>query len=248
MFCLSVIVQILLESLPISSSTHLALLGCALPQPVDFFAHGPTALMLLIYFRHDIAAVFAESSQAWATVWGYGVKLFVAELMTGVVFLILRATALTIPLWLGLAITTFLLFSLLLLPRCISGRCSKTVSWSVILTVGCVQALALLPGISRLASTLVAARWIGLDPAIGFRLSCALQVPPFGAAALLGLWQISRVPDYHTLLSPQCIAALLLAMVGGYLLLRLVDRLYRDDRLWIFGCYMLIPLMIALFF
>ncbi len=247
MFCLYVLVQILLESLPISSSTHTALLGLSAPQSIDFFAHGPTALMLLIYFRDEIYTFFSQKSLGWRPWILYGAKIFVAELVTCFFFLLFRYSGFTLSLWFGLLTTMFLLFSLKLAPHIVSRRVSRTVSWSALLAVAVVQGLSLLPGISRLASTLVIARWAGLEARTAFKLSCALQAPLFGAAALLGLWQISGLPEYQAVLSFSCLGGTVLAMIAAYLLLAFVERLYCREKLWIFGFYMIVPFVLSLF-
>lgn len=247
MFCLYVLVQILLESLPISSSAHVALLGLSAPQSIDFFAHGPTALMLLIYFRDEIYTFFSQKSLGWRAWILYGTKIFVAELVTCFFFLLFRYTGFTLPLWFGLLITMLLLISLKLAPHVVSRRVSRNLSWSTLLVIAVTQGLSLLPGISRLASTLVVARWAGLEARTAFKLSCALQAPLFGAAALLGLWQISGLPEFQAIFSFSCLGGIVLAMVAAYLLLAFVEQFYCREKLWLFGFYMIIPFVLSLF-
>lgn len=249
MFCLYVVVQVLLESLPISSSGHTVLFGLQAPQSVDFLAHGPTALMLLAYFRNEIGTFFSQMRFGLWPWFIYGAKIATAEVITGLFFIFFHYTGRTIPLWMGLLITALLLLSLLWTQRFVSRRVvSRDLPWSVVVVLGITQGLALLPGISRLASTLVIARWAGLESHTAFNFSCALQVPLFGGAALLGLWQVLSIPGFESIFSWQCLVSIGIAMMLAYVLLHMVERLYREERLWPIGLYMIIPLVCALFF
>ncbi len=58
-------------------------------------------------------------------------------------------------------------------------------SWWRAFGIGCAQALALIPGISRSGTTLVAGVWSGLDYASSARFSFLLATPIIGAAGLL---------------------------------------------------------------
>lgn len=248
MFCLYVLLQILLESLPISSSSHVALLGMQVPRCVDFFAHGPTVLMLLIYFRDEIYTFFSLRGRSRWPMWlGYSVKIFVAELITVGCFVVFKQSYISLPLWCGLLITAILLFSLKIAPFFTLRRSLHTVRWSVVVLLGLTQGISLLPGISRLASTLVVARWAGIEEAVAFRFSCALQVPIFAAAGLWGLWDCWGCAPGTTLFTGWCLLGILIATTGAYYLLKVVERLYRQQQLWLVGFYMLVPIFCALF-
>lgn len=249
MFCLYTLVQILLESLPISSSGHTTLLGLSAPQSVDFFAHGPTVLMLLIYFRNELGTFFSQTRFGWGPWVLYGAKILVAELITVVFFLLFKYSGVTISLWLGFLITGLLLLSLNRAARLVPQRVvSRDIPWSSVIIIGLTQGIALLPGISRLASTLVISRWAGIESHTAFKFSCALQVPLFGGAALLGLWQVLPVPEAQSLFGWPCLVGSVFAMIVAYLLLHMVEALYCGERLWPLGLYMVLPLVISLFF
>lgn len=61
----------------------------------------------------------------------------------------------------------------------------ETLRWSRALLIGCVQALALIPGISRSGVTLVAGLAAGLDYAASARFSFLLATPIIAAAGVL---------------------------------------------------------------
>lgn len=240
--------QILLESLPISSSGHTTLLGLSAPQSVDFFAHGPTVLMLLAYFRNEIGTFFSQIRFGWWPWLVYGAKICVAELITIAFFLFFHFTSITIPLWSGFLITGLLLLSLNGAARLVSRRVvSRDIPWLPVIIIGITQGIALLPGISRLASTLVIARWAGLESRTAFKFSCALQVPLFGGAALLGLWQVVGTPAQEGLFALPCLVGIFGAMAVAYMLLGMVEELYCGERLWPLGLYMAVPIIYSFF-
>lgn len=246
MFYFFVPLQILLESLPISSSSHLALLGYQPTTALDFFAHGPTVLVLLIYFRNDIYTLLAQWSYQWHRVMPYFIKLLCAEVPAIFMkFFIFKTSKIVIPLWGGLAITGLMLLSLRL---CRPVRRGSDLSWKAVLAIGIMQGFALLPGISRLASTLVVARWCGVDQRTAFRFTCALQIPLFAGASMIGLWLlIAGDPANAYVWSFSSIMLICLAMIGAYFLLKMIERLYCTDRLWPVGFYMAVPLLFSLF-
>ena len=66
-------------------------------------------------------------------------------------------------------------------------RSAQPLRWDKALVIGLVQGIALLPGISRLASVFVATRWLGYNNRQAFEISWMIQVPLIAAAATKGL-------------------------------------------------------------
>lgn len=60
-------------------------------------------------------------------------------------------------------------------------------SWRQAVKVGCMQVIALIPGISRTGSTIAGGLWAGLSHEDALRFSFLLATPVIGAAALLEL-------------------------------------------------------------
>lgn len=238
---LYLLMQIFLESLPISSSGHLDLLGLSVPWSVDFFAHGPTVLMLLVYFIPQLRA-FLFSPLCRARMCGrLLLMLFLAECFTPFFYLLFYFTLSKPPLWFGFLCTMLLLLSL----KFVRGASSDAISFKQAMAVGFVQGLALLPGVSRLASTYVVGRWMGLSATTSFRLSCALQIPLFAGGALLGTYELWSKNQLAPFLTPSCFVAMIFASIGAFFLLKLVEKSMQQERFWIFGLYMIIPTVAA---
>jgi undecaprenyl-diphosphatase len=107
------------------------------------------------------------------------------------------------------------------------------------LIMGLAQVLALVPGTSRSAVTIVSGMFSGLDRATAARLSFLLSLPAVGAAGLLEAWQ-QRAEIFGT--SEAIITAAagtLSAGVVGYVAVRWLLRLLSTQTLWPFIFYRL---------
>jgi undecaprenyl-diphosphatase len=81
------------------------------------------------------------------------------------------------------------------------------------LIIGCAQAFAVIPGVSRSGSTLMAAMALGLTREASARFSFLLSVPVVAAA---GVFEMPKVLRAHDLSSNTLAIGLLAAAVAGY--------------------------------
>jgi len=108
------------------------------------------------------------------------------------------------------------------------------------LILGAVQGLALLPGISRFATTVVAAQYLGMSPRratqFSFLMFFPLMVAAFvfnGLPAVMGNLELFTVPVLATIVG---------ATTLSFAAFALSYCLVLTQRLWWFGVYMLVPL------
>jgi undecaprenyl-diphosphatase len=102
------------------------------------------------------------------------------------------------------------------------------------LLVGCAQALALVPGVSRSGITLVAGMAIGLRRDAAARFSFLLSVPAIGAAGVFELPKVLRADG----VSPwMLLAGLLAAAVSGYASIAWLLRYLRTRATTVFVVY-----------
>jgi len=178
-------IQIILESLPLSSSGHLALIYYVtgeknLSSSLMWLAHAPTVILIIGYFRRTALLLLRypwRTRAIWykLCIWGMS-----AECMTVLFYCALRSVI--FPLWLGFCITAVLLASTL---WCTSPFVRPT--WWHYILIGCAQGVAVLPGVSRLAVTYSIGRWCGLAPLKSFNISWMFAFPLYGAASLVGI-------------------------------------------------------------
>ena len=107
------------------------------------------------------------------------------------------------------------------------------------LTMGLMQVLALVPGVSRSGATLSSGILTGLDRATAARFSFLLSLPAVGAAGLLEAWQ-QRGEIFGS--APAAMAAAIgtvAAAVVGYASIRWLLALLTSHTLWPFVAYRL---------
>jgi undecaprenyl-diphosphatase len=122
-----------------------------------------------------------------------------------------------------------------------SSRASKPIanlSYPASLFIGLAQAAALLPGISRSGSSMVAGLLCDLDHEDAARFSFLLATPVIGAAALLEIPKLFA-PGAHLVLV-QAIAGGIAAGIAAYLSVAFLTRYFRSNDLRPFGWYCLI--------
>jgi len=258
-----IITQIITESLPISSSGHVALLCMLLgfslydmvpittiPQSwlmqqlmarsIDHFLHGPTIFIVALFFYHRWTALL----KYWRRTLPMMVKLAcyvgIADCITGLFFLGLRyAPVSTFPLGIGFVITALALASL---AWCTKQGESLTARKAIML--GIVQGCALLPGVSRFATTYTVARWLALSPRHALETAWMIQMPLMGISfihSLIVFWQIG-IPDQ--ILNMDTAFVMMVASIGGWYALRCAAYVSDRQKMWWFAYYMVIPFVV----
>jgi undecaprenyl-diphosphatase len=244
------VIQGLTEFLPVSSSGHLVLAQTIFGiQPANAFVydivlHLGTALAALVFFRHDVTNVLRgllpPYRQAPPELLGARrllVLLAAATVPTAVIGLSFKdffeglfasPTAVVV----ALAVTgTFLIASSLL--QSASQPLDRAPWWKAVL-VGVAQGVAIVPGISRSGSTIVAGLTIGLRREDAVRFSFLLFLPAILGATLL---ELRHPPVGAGVPTSLAAAGFVTAAMTGYLAILLVLRWTRDGKLWQFGLY-----------
>ncbi len=186
------------EFLPVSSSAHLRvareLMGVAPSQAMllfDLACHLGTLLVLLWQLRKEILG----RSRAIEG-WNYRqlvVGGLVALLPLPCVYLLFKQAHLSN--WGMQATSLFWLVTacILLLTQWKAREQKSSPRRREALVVGCAQALALLPGLSRMAVTLSSARLLGWQKRDALLFSLLLAIPTIGGGLLLELLQVYRL-------------------------------------------------------
>ncbi len=202
------IVQGLTEFLPVSSSGHLVivqeLMGVKeLGATFELLVHLGTLCSVLIYFRKRILAIALSPlkkdavKERWTILY-----LFIATLPAVVAALLFKdqiEEAFDSPLVACsmLIVTGFLL----LLPKWIPHKEGQLKSRSA-LAMGCGQALALMPGISRSGTTIISGRLSGVQASQAAEFSFLMAIPAILGAAVFKLKDISEMARQEGNLGP----------------------------------------------
>jgi len=211
---LMAIMQGISELFPISSLGHSVLVPALLHWPIDresawflpfiVVLHLGTAVALLIYFRHDWLRLFGGLWRARGGTDNPEARLFwllvVGTIPAGILGLLLEHKIRA--LFGGYTIVAaFLAINGLILiwgDRLKHRRARhrlEDLSWGKAFAIGCAQALALIPGISRSGASLIAGLAAGLGYDAAARMSFLLATPIITAAGVLEVPKLMHHAD-----------------------------------------------------
>ena len=188
------LVQGLTEFLPVSSSGHLELGKAVLGVDDGGLAfsvvvHGATALSTIVVFRRDIVSLVRGlfvSGEAGRTARGFAGLILLSMVPVGVVGLVFKdAIEARLDGHLGAVGAALLVTAALLFWAQRRGREGGRVGVLEAGIIGCAQAVAVLPGISRSGATISAALLLGVDREEAARFSFLMVLPPILGATLL---------------------------------------------------------------
>ncbi len=242
--CGMAVLQGLTEFLPVSSSGHLLLLQYfagieSSPGPaLELALHGGTLLSIVVFYRKKLQALLAGVLRWDKTSLWYCFALVLSCIPAAVVYFLFQEQLDALfekPLIcsLMLMVTGLLLLSTRFLPRA-GGESGP--GWRQALCMGLIQAVALLPGISRSGSTITCASWLGIAPHKAAEFSFLMSIPLLSGGILLKAKEIFALSD-----GPREIAVMLtgcgLAALVGFLALKILALFQLSGKFWYFGCY-----------
>ncbi|MGH1366532.1 MAG: undecaprenyl-diphosphate phosphatase [Calditrichia bacterium] len=247
------LVQGLSEFLPISSSGHLVLFGELLNYQeagiaLEVFVHFGTLISVFICFRKDIwemvrwlpkvpefilngmhvrseedkykaMSAYIVIGSVPAAIAGLLLKDHIESIFTPVVVLF------------TLSITALILFS-----SRYTEESQPFLTWKHAILIGCVQAFAILPGISRSGATIIMALWLGVQRETAAKFSFLLSIPVIlGASILQFADMLSAPPSGSELIS--LFAATVAAAVSGYFAIVWLMEVVKKQQLEWFALY-----------
>ncbi|OYX42070.1 hypothetical protein B7Y94_04205 [Candidatus Saccharibacteria bacterium 32-49-12] len=237
------LIQGLTEFIPISSSGHLViaqtfLLGASDHLLLEFLNIG-TMLALFVYFRRRIIQIIRDIlfekdyrllRNVILTSVPAGIIGFVfADYIAGAAFF---GSAVVVVF--TLAIVGAIMIIIEKLPRASDVADGAELRPSRALGVGLAQALALIPGVSRSGSTIVAGRLMGLPPAAAAEYSFLASLPiMLGVTAKV----ILTDTDYMLTHGGTLLVANLAAFLSGLLAVGFLMRYLSKHSLAVFGWY-----------
>ncbi|HUF75167.1 MAG TPA: undecaprenyl-diphosphate phosphatase [Longimicrobiales bacterium] len=185
------------EFLPVSSSGHLVigqtLLGVESPGVVfEVALHVATLVSILFVYRARVGELAVGAVRRDPASLRYVGLLVVATLPAVVVGLFFKDAVEALfesPVASGVAllVTGLILWTS---RRALAGAKGTVPGWTAALLIGVAQAFAILPGISRSGSTVVAALWLGVAPREAAAFSFLMAVPAISGAAVLQLGEL----------------------------------------------------------
>lgn len=193
------LLQALGEFLPISSSAHLVLLpyfrgmeyqGLAF----DVILHAATLLAVLLYFAKDWFVLVKEGltnplSKDGRMLW-YLAAATVPAGLAGLLFKDWAEHAFRNPLMMAACLMVFACV-LWWADRKGGHNDGQQITFKTLMLIGCAQALAIMPGVSRSGITITAALLLGLSRSASARISFLLSAPIIAGAAAVEIGHLS---------------------------------------------------------
>lgn len=253
------LVQGLTEFLPVSSSGHLILaqhlLGLNPPGVAsEVMLHLATLLSVLVVYGQDLLKLLLSRN------WRYIGALALATAATVALALPFKDRMETfadsteavkyVGAFLILTAIVLLLAELRArqLVRSEAPAELQSPGWGRAVLAGIVQAIAVIPGISRSGSTISAMLISGLDYESAARFSFLLSVPVILGAAVLSIPDLQAGTADGSLNTSALLAGFLAAAVSGVLAIRFLLAMLKKKRLYMFSIYCTVVGLFALLF
>ena len=240
--------QIIFEALPVSSSGNLLvwipllqnLFGLTFYQSklpdFDFLLYIPTFFVLAVFFFKEWVVYLCSFSYYKRRLYYLGLSCGLADLCTTIFYFFIKdRVAAHFPLALGFLCTTVLLFSL----RWCKTRDQKSPVLSLKdgALLGIIQGVAVLPGISRLASTFVGGVWLGYSYEQALRYSFLIHIPLMACAILKACMSTFEYQADFFLLDRYFYMILLIASGIAFWFLHCLLGMVKRRSVWKFGWY-----------
>jgi undecaprenyl-diphosphatase len=243
------LIQGLTEFLPVSSSGHLALAEALFGLPpgdllFEIVVHVATLLAVVAYYRGELLQILAGFARpggnevAGMSSWRWLGLLVIGTLPAVIVGLTLAARIEAAfgdysTIGFSLLATGTLLFS----TRTLSGVLRRLGAGRA-LAIGCAQAVAILPGVSRSGATIATALWLGVEREQAARFSFFLALPAITGAFILQLVKALKsgsLPGVHDW--GPLVVAFVVAGVSGYVAVGLLLRALARRHFALFGIW-----------
>ncbi len=234
------LLQALGEFLPISSSAHLVLFSFFTNQEYqgltfDVLLHLATLIAVCAYFYKDLLVLIKKGltepkSEDGRLFWYIGLATIPAA-VAGYFLEDLAENTFRAP---HILSCTLIIFAILLFIADRKGKqnIKDNLSLKIMMLIGCAQALALVPGVSRSGITITAALFLGLSRSLSARISFLLSMPIIAGAAVLKISHLSL-----SQINAPLIAGFLSALIGGFLVIKFLMKYIQKHNFDIFVYY-----------
>lgn len=238
------ILQGLTEFIPVSSSGHLVIaehfFGHADHTFLEFINIGTLAALLVYYFP-KLRQIIRDAVQTNNYVLLRNILL--TSIPAGLVGFILSDFIGSSPFFVSiyvvvvtLALVGIVMIILEKLPKASAVKDGASLSWKRALIIGLAQMLALIPGVSRSGSTIIAGRLSGLRPADAAEYSFLASIPIM-LAVTLKLFVSSSDREYFMQHLSGLIIGNIAAFVVGLIAIKFLLGYLRSHDLKVFGWY-----------
>jgi undecaprenyl-diphosphatase len=247
------IIQGLTEFLPVSSSAHLilarAFFGWEMPPELglafDVALHLGTLAAILVFFRQEVAAMAASLPALFSRDPGAPGWLLrriavgtIPVVIVGLLFSDYIEHVLRTPVVAGGALTVGALGMFAAERLRSRERTEASMGWTDAILIGCAQASALIPGISRSGATITVGMFLGMRRDAAARFTFLLAIPAMTAAAAKEALELAKLEVPVGSLQLFAVGTIVSAVVG-YLTIKYFLRFLAGNKLDVFAYYRL---------
>lgn len=253
------VVQGLTEFLPVSSSGHLeigqALLGTSGEENLTFaiVVHTATVLSTLVVFRKEIGKLLCGifSTWAWNDEKDYVAKILLSMLPVFVVGMFFKDEVEAFfgngLLWVGICL--LITAVLLAVSEYVSRRRTTSgheVTFRDAILIGCAQAVAVLPGLSRSGATIATGLLCGVKKESVAQFSFLMVLIPILGEAFLDGLKALKSPDTVTVLPfSSLLIGFVVAFLTGCFACKFMVNVVRKQKMIYFAVYCLLVGLLA---
>lgn len=237
------LIQGLAEWLPISSTAHLRIaehfLDLAATPLLGITLHVGTLVVVVFCFRKEVKNILSALVHLdFKSEYGQLVPLIVvATIPTGIIGLLyvtfLENTVQTI-LIIGI---TFLVGATVLYSSKIGKEDKETVTYTTALLMGAAQGFAIFPGLSRSGVTISTGLLAGLKRENAFKFSFLLSIPAVAGDLAVEMYKQRGLLAAQTISPAELLIGIVVAMIAGYIAIRLVSKIVSSKRFHYFAVY-----------
>lgn len=239
------VVQGLTEFIPVSSSGHLVVSETFMTGGADHlfieFINIGTLLALLVYFRHKLYDIYKSIVKDKS--YTLAINLLITSVPAGVIGFLLAdfigsepffSSILTVAV--ALSLVGVIMIYVDKLPKMSAVKSIDGLSPKRALTIGLVQVLALIPGVSRSGSTMITGRLVGLNNESAAEYSFLASIP-----IMLGVTAKLFLKDHAYLMSNLELVAIsnIVAFIAGMFAISFLMKYLSSKGLAAFGWYRL---------
>ncbi len=230
------IIQGITEFLPVSSSGHLVLFQklFRIQEPTMFFdvvLHIGTLIPVFIIFWDKIFALIKKPFQKYS-------YLIIAATLPAVIVALLFGDQIENLFDSGKFLAPAFIFTgiiLLYADKAANKKNDENISFGDSLAIGFMQAVAIIPGVSRSGSTISASLACGLNKNSAAKFSFILSIPAIIGAAVLQLKNV--IANQNFSFSAPIIFGFIAAIFSGYLSIKFMLKLINESKLKFFSYY-----------
>jgi len=243
--------QGLTEFLPVSSSGHLVLIqhifGIKAPELFfDTALHLATMVATAIFFRKELGRILGSLFIRGGEGRRYTFMIILSLLPTAVIGLMVQKEFSYI--FASLAVVRWALFAtalILLLPVFFWIDSGKEITGPRAILIGVVQGIAVIPGLSRSGSTIMAGVISGMSFYDSFKFSFIISIPAIAGAMFLN---VVKGNIHTTFPLGALLAGCGMAFVSGYVALVVLKRVVMKKKMHLFAYYLLALVAFTLLF